>query len=80
MQKETIRQMRNVQKQVREIKLPSINYNRIIAQSQELIRVKKESDKNYKLSLGMLTALSKMDKELDDLKQKREGGVVEELS
>jgi len=52
--------MRLVQKQVKEIKPPSINYTKIIAQSQELIKLKKESDKNAKLSQGMLVALSKM--------------------
>lgn len=60
--------MRGVQRQVREIKLPSINYNRIIAQSQELIKVKKDSDKNYKLSQGMLNALTKMEKEVENIK------------
>ena len=41
--------MKVVQKQVREIQLPNINYNRIVAQSQELIKVKKESDKKLRI-------------------------------
>ena len=66
--------MKLVQKNVREIKLPQINYNRIVAQSQELIKVKKESDKNYKLSQGMINALDKMAKEIGSIEQKRQGG------
>lgn len=46
--------------------MPAINYNRLIVQSQELIKVKHESDKNSKLSKGMLLALSKMENELDN--------------
>ena len=38
-----------------------INYNRIVTQSQELMKVKKEGDKNYKLSVGMINALDKME-------------------
>lgn len=58
--------MKNVQKQVKEIKLPTINYSKLVMQSQELIKVKKESDKNLKLSLGMINALNKMEKEVDN--------------
>ena len=58
--------MKNVQKQVKEIKLPTINYSKLVMQSQELIKVKKESDKNLKLSLGMINALNKMEKEMDN--------------
>lgn len=57
--------MKIVHKQLKEIKLPTINYNRIAAQSQELIKLKRESDKNYKLTHGMLNALAKMERELD---------------
>ena len=57
--------MKNVQKQVKEIKLPTINYSKLVVQSQELIKVKKESDKNLKLSLGMINALNKMEKEVE---------------
>ncbi len=56
--------MKSLQRQIKEIKLPLINFNRLVAQSQELIKIKKESDKNYKLSQGMLNALAKMQKEL----------------
>lgn len=48
------------------MRLPAINYNRLIVQSQELVKVKNESDKNSKLSKGMLLALSKMENELDN--------------
>jgi len=42
-----------------------------MAQSQELIRVKRESDKNCKLSQGMMVALGKIEKEVDNLLEQR---------
>ena len=60
--------MKNLQKETRQIRLPTINFNRLVAQSQELIRLKKESDKNYKLTQGMMLALDKMDKEVQKIK------------
>lgn len=66
MQREVIKEMKNLQKQFKEMRLPAINYNRLIVQSQELIKVKHESDKNSKLSKGMLLALSKIENELDN--------------
>lgn len=63
--------MRNLQRQVREIKLPSINFNRLLAQSQDLIKIKRESDKNYKLSQGMLSALAKMEMEIENIRHPR---------
>ena len=64
-QKEVIRQMKVVQRQVKEMKTPMINFNRVNAQGDELVRVKRESDKNLKLSQGMLAALAKMEAHLD---------------
>ena len=52
--------MKIVHRQLKEIKLPTINYNRLMAQSQDLIKLKKDSDKNYKLTQGMKNALAKM--------------------
>lgn len=46
-----------------------INYNRVMAQSQDLIKLKKQSDKNYKLTIGMLNALAKMQNELDEMQK-----------
>jgi hypothetical protein len=57
--------MRTLQKQIRELKMPSINFNRIVAQSQELLKIKHEADKNNKLSQGMLLALDRLETELD---------------
>ena len=59
-QKDALKYMRSLQKEVKDIKLPSINYNRIMAQAQDLIKLKQDSDKNHKLSQGMLAALSKL--------------------
>lgn len=61
MQREVIKEMKNLQKQLKEMRLPTINFNRLIVQSQELIKVKHESDKNSKLSKGMLLALSRIE-------------------
>lgn len=52
--------MKNLQKQIKEIKMPIINFNKIALQSQEILKLKQESDKNSKLSSGMLMALSKI--------------------
>lgn len=52
--------MKVLQKQLKEMKTPMINFNKINSQSQDLLKVKNESDKNLKLSIGMLNALSKM--------------------
>ena len=59
-QKEVIRQMKNLQRQVKELRMPAVNLNRIIAQSQELLKLRQESDKNNKLSTGMIMALGKI--------------------
>ena len=61
MQREVIKEMKNLQKQLKEMRLPTINFNRLIVQYQELIKVKHESDKNSKLSKGMLLALSRIE-------------------
>lgn len=63
--------MKNLQKQIKELSMPPINFNRILAQSQEMVRLKQESDKNSKLSQGMLMALAKIEKELDNYEQKQ---------
>jgi hypothetical protein len=52
--------MKNLQKQLKELKMPTINFNRIAVQSQDLLKLKHESDKNSKLSQGMLMALGKI--------------------
>ena len=49
--------------------MPNINYNKIVVQSQEVIKIKKEADKNLKLSQGMINALNKMEKEVDNLQK-----------
>jgi hypothetical protein len=52
--------MKNLQRQVKELRMPAVNLNRIIAQSQELLKLRQESDKNNKLSTGMIMALGKI--------------------
>ncbi len=77
-QREVIRQIKNLHKQIREMKMPTLNFTRIVAQSQDLLKLKQESDKNCKLSAGMLMALSKMEKELDNYEQRGKGREKEE--
>lgn len=50
--------------------MPALNFAKLMAQSQELVKLKQESDKNCKLSAGMLIALGKMEKELDSYEQR----------
>lgn len=45
--------------------MPVLNFAKLTVQSQELLKLKQESDKNCKLSAGMLIALGKMEKEMD---------------
>jgi hypothetical protein len=52
--------MKLIHKQIKDIRPPSLNFNRMLAQEKEITRLKGDSDKNLKLSQGILLALSKM--------------------
>ena len=54
------------------MKTPMMNLGRVSTQAQDLLKVKKESDKNLKLSQGMLSALQKMEEQLDMVGQLNE--------
>jgi len=49
--------MKMIHKQLKQIKLPNIDYYRIVTQSQQLIRIKKDSDNSLKLSEGIKMAI-----------------------
>lgn len=56
--------MKLIHKQIKDIRPPSLNFNRILAQEKEITRLRGDSDKNLKLSQGILLALSKMEDEI----------------
>lgn len=58
--------------------MPVLNFARLVAHSQDLLKLKQESDKNCKLSAGMLMALGKIEKELDSYEQRGKGKEREE--
>lgn len=65
-QKEVLKKVKAIHHDVKELKVPQINFGKIHLQVQEMNKVQKEAQKYFKLSQGMLNAAFKLEAVLDE--------------